>query len=262
MTRKSLLLIIPLLATFICCGKQDGTSTVQEEEELTTTGYEAINDSMIYGLACDGCNDSILVLLPDSGGDPINYNILQAMRQNKVFGRPRIGDKMALMVSPDDPYLVTMLIDLEKIQGTWYYEQLPIPRFRERTDSNGNPIPIPAEAKLRFDSMIQTLMIPKEYVYTLKRDFTVSSSGGPGRKTSLDDSPVDYPRMKRYNEWHIYNGRIIFTRGGMRIGGNDSIKLENDTAEFVELRRDSLKLRFKDHIQKFLPKRDSLSEKQ
>lgn len=35
-------------------------------------------DKAIYGLACMGCSDTAVVLLPNGGGDPIRYNILDA----------------------------------------------------------------------------------------------------------------------------------------------------------------------------------------
>ena len=39
----------------------------------TSTKIEG--DSTRYGLACEGCTDSVLVFLPGTGGDPVTYNI-------------------------------------------------------------------------------------------------------------------------------------------------------------------------------------------
>lgn len=48
---------------------------------------------MIYGLSCDGTNDSVIVFLPfESGVDPIIYNIETAKRAGKIIGQPQIGD--------------------------------------------------------------------------------------------------------------------------------------------------------------------------
>ena len=33
-------------------------------------------DSTRYGLACDGCSDSVIVLLPNEGGDPVKFDIV------------------------------------------------------------------------------------------------------------------------------------------------------------------------------------------
>ena len=35
----------------------------------------AKGDKAIYGLACMGCTDSAVVMLPNQGGDPVKYNI-------------------------------------------------------------------------------------------------------------------------------------------------------------------------------------------
>ena len=32
-------------------------------------------DHTVYGLACDGCSDSVIVVLRNEGGDPVRYNI-------------------------------------------------------------------------------------------------------------------------------------------------------------------------------------------
>ena len=54
-------------------------------------------DSTVYGLACEGCTDSLLVFLPFSGGDPDTIDILNARVQRRVFGRPDIGDMVAVI---------------------------------------------------------------------------------------------------------------------------------------------------------------------
>ena len=57
-------------------------------------------------------------------------------------------------------------------------------------------------------------------------------------------SPVDYPALKRYTQWHLYNGRLVLVP--------DSARSEApDTATIVLLRRDSLVLRFNDHEQAY-----------
>ena len=117
------------------------------------------------------------------------------------------------------------------------------------------------EDKVKFDSLVQTLMIPVEYGFTLKRDFTAQSVGGPPRKRALDEeSPVEYPRLKRYTEWHVFNGALVFSRSS-RSNPKKEMELVNDTAELVMLRGDTLVLRFADHLQGFSRKPDSLATK-
>ena len=251
---------LPVVVAFIACGNNKPASEM-EELEITTQSYVAKGDSMLYGLACDGCNDTVLVLLPDSGGDPVNYDIRRAMMERKVYGMPRIGDKMAVMVNPENPHELLMAVNVEQIKGTWYYVEMPHSKIMgPRGDSLIKNMK--QEDRERLDSFLSTYMVPREYMYTLKRDYTVKSAGGPPRNTSLDgNTPVEYPKMKRYSEWHIFNGKIIFSYGGVKIAGQkDSLAFSNDTAEFVLLRRDTMALRFADRVQGFRLKRDSTEQ--
>ncbi len=262
MSKKSFYFILFLLVLFVACGKTDEAQDANIVE-VVSQSYVAKGDSMFYGLACDGCTDTTLVLLPDSGGDPITYSIVRARSEKKFFGRPQIGDKMAVLVNPEDPSEVLLAINLEQLKGTWYYEQLPMLRRRAHIDSvEVQQMEFTEEEKARFDSMISTMMIPREYAYTFKRDFTMKTEGGPPRTSSLDRSlPVVYPPMTRYMEWHIFNGKIILTYGGFRVSGSsDSIELKNDTAEFVLLRRDTMALRFRDRVQGFRQRPDTVAE--
>ena len=68
--------LLVALALFVACGKGEDKQ-IQNEDVILPKSYISVGDSMIYGLACDGCSDSVLVLLPDSGGDPVYYNILE-----------------------------------------------------------------------------------------------------------------------------------------------------------------------------------------
>ena len=56
----------------------------------------------MHGLACDGCTDSVLVVLPSDDSDPVTFSIIEAMRYRKVFGKPKIGDMMAVVVNKDN----------------------------------------------------------------------------------------------------------------------------------------------------------------
>ncbi len=257
----SLFVLLPMFLLFIACGK---TEIMQEMKETTNIkSYVSKGDTMLYGLACDGCSDSVLVFLPDSGGDPINYSILEARLNHQVFGRPRIGDRMAVLVDTANPKALMLAINMEQVNGTWYYEEMPQPRHRTAVPSsntNEGEQQMREEDRQRRDSFIQTFMVPREYSYTFKRDQTVNTQGGPPRTSSLDrNSPVEYPPIKRYSEWHLCNGKIIFTYSTFPVPGNtDSTLLVNDTAEFVMLRRDTMALRFNDHVQGFKLKPDSV----
>ena len=150
---------------------------------------------------------------------------------------------------------------MEQVMGTWYYEELPEVQLVLPT-TNANEMGKEENERMlqRRDSFIRAEMVPREYVYTFKRDYSVKTMGGPPRTSSLDrKKPVEYPPIKRYMEWHLHNGKIIFS-----LNARDSVnsyRLVNDTAEFVLLRRDTMALRFADHIQGFKLKPDSLMEK-
>jgi len=257
MNSKSICVLLPLVAAFVACGKQQNEE-VTVEESVKIESYVSKGDSMVYGLACDGCTDSVLVLLPDSGGDPVAYDILGAMRERKVFGRPRIGDKVAVLVDPQQRDVVRMAVNLERVNGTWYYEALPQLRhtIRQRVDSLSA---LGEEQKARMDSVFGHLFVPREYVYTLKRDFTVKTAGGPPTTTTLDgSSPVEYPPIKRYMEWHVHNGKIILSYPDFKEGSTDkTVQLKHDTAEFVLLRRDTMALRFGEVVQGYKLKPDT-----
>ncbi len=118
-------------------------------------------DSTRYGLACDGCSDSVIVFLPDEGGDPIKFDIVTAKRNNMVYGDIQIGDKLAILPNPIDPYEAAMVIDLEQMKGTWTFQVLP----------KLKPNPTKTEDEIlagMSDSLKKALFIPREYGFTLK----------------------------------------------------------------------------------------------
>jgi hypothetical protein len=71
-------------------------------------------------------------------------------------------------------------------------------------------------------------------------------------------SPVEYPKLKRYASWKLYNGRLILITDTTRLTQTAQKRtLEYDTADIVRFRRDTLVLRFKDHEQTYYRKKDS-----
>ncbi|MBR0117959.1 MAG: hypothetical protein IJM04_11880 [Prevotella sp.] len=262
MSRRSLWMLIPLLVAFLSCGRKAETNF--QEVKVQTRDYVAQGDSMLYGLACEGCNDSVIVLLPDSGGDPISFGILNARRNHKIFGRPSVGDKIAVMVNPESPGELLTAINLEQLIGTWVYMQMPeMHKGGEGLRRDSLLSLLTPEERSRIMAKIDSFMIPLEYGYTMKRDYTVSVVGGPPRKTSLDEhTPVIYPSIQRYKEWHVFNGRIIFSYGGVKVNNMNAgnTELRHDTVSLVLLRRDTMALQFADRVQGFKLKPDTLKE--
>lgn len=205
-------------------------------------------DSCIYGLACDGCTDSVLVLLPEDEGDPIRYEIIDARHMGKVFGRPKIGDRMALLVDPEDSLVADFVIDMDQLKGTWCYTVMPQMRAFENMSKR---LQRRMERNMP-DSLKQQLLVPREYGFTLSSNYTARPVGMVMRENALDDdSPVVYPELKTYSEWHIWNGKLVLThhpRGAMA-QGKKAPKAINDTTTIKFLGPDSLSIEFSDGSQ-------------
>ena len=245
---KNTLFISVFTATIItaitACG---GNSGKAKSDEIPTDSMaysivkKAKGDSTLYGLACDGCTDSVVVFLPYEGGDPVTYEIIDALRMGKVFGRPKIGDRLALMINPADKDEATLVINLDDLQGSWCNTFMP--KFRDLDK-------MPQRLQRRImtdmpDSVRQKLLVPKEFGFEIKGSNTVSPIGLRQMAQTTDEmSPVEYPKQKRYSEGRIYNGHLLL----------ETKKHGIDTADIVLLRPDTLVLRFKDKEQGYYRK--------
>ena len=203
----------------------------------------AKGDKAIYGLACMGCSDTAVVLLPNGGGDPVRYNILDASRNHQVFGNIEIGDWICVIPCRDrnEKNAADMVIDLDKLKATWTYQVMP--HLRDVTHlSKRQQARILANMP---DSIVETYMVPREYGFTLKRMSEARSVGYVMANSSVeDDSPVEYPPVPQYTEWHAYNGKLILVKGRREFNGivfNE--KTTYDTLSFVYMKDDSLALR-------------------
>lgn len=225
------------LLTAACGSKKDKRAA--EDAGIISDEQNVPGDSTIYGLACDGCNDTILVFLPRSGGDPDTFNILTASKQKQVFGHPMIGDKMAVVVNRENPKVADMVIDMEEMKGKWCY--MVQPRLRQRAGMNATAHQ--QMLKEEDDSLFRKLMQPREYGFEIKSGYTARPIGMTHTMTSDEESPVEYPPLKRYREWRLYNGQLILSETRRDTTGN-VIVTSSDTAQFVLMRRDTLVLRF------------------
>ena len=200
----------------------------------------AKGDKAIYGLACMGCTDSVVIMLPNQGGDPVKYNILEANRNRQVFGNIEVGDWICI-IPAKEKNKASMVINLDKLKATWTYQVMP--HLRDVTHlSKRQQQRILANMP---DSIVETYMIPREYGFTLKRMGEARSVGMVATNSSVeDDSPVEYPEVPHYTEWHAYNGKLILVKG--RYEFNNVVfneKTTYDTLSFVYMKDDSLALR-------------------
>lgn len=203
----------------------------------------AKGDKAIYGLACMGCTDTAIVMLPNGGGDPVRYNILDANKNHQVFGNIEIGDWICIIPCKDknEKNAADMVIDLDKLKATWTYQVMPHLRDVSHLSKR-------QQARILAnmpDSIVETYMIPREYGFTLKRMSEARSVGYVMANSSVeDDSPVEYPPVPQYTEWHAYNGKLILVKGRRVFNGivfNE--KTTYDTLSFVYMKDDSLALR-------------------
>ena len=200
-------------------------------------------DSTVYGLACDGCTDTLLIILTDINADPDTFNILEASSRRQIFGRPQIGDEMALVRNAADSMTADMAINLKRLKDTWCYMEQP--KLRERagvTDEMRRQM----ESRMP-DSVMQRIMAPREFGLQFRSNHSVHTIGLQGVNAEKN-SPVTYAVPHRYNEWHLMNGRLLLSEVRRDSVGNRTV-LHTDTVDLTLMRRDSLVLRFKDKEQ-------------
>lgn len=199
-------------------------------------------DSTIYGLACEGCNDSVVILLPGDGSDPVTYNIIDAHRHNRVMGRLKVGDWIGLMRNPADSTVADFVLNLDELKGTWCY--VVMPKWRDATNMTPQAQAILEESMP--DSVKKEFFVPREYGFSLKRQWTAQSVGYVRKSPLEDQSPVVYPRLLYFTEWHILNCRLVMTsREYQKKDDSEEMELagyRNDTCDVVFLSGDSLVL--------------------
>ena len=240
--------VIILAATAMLLGAcHSGTQT----EKNSTVYNETVTlegDSTVYGLACDGCTDSLLVYLPFSGGDPDTIDILNARVQRKVFGRPEVGDEVAFVLNASNKKVADLVINIDRLKGSWCYQVMP--KLRRRLGASADSVvQLPPDFP---DSLKKKWFQPREYGLELQRDNMVRPIGAQTRGRE-QQGPVEYPEMKRYREWHIYNGHLLLMETRRDTTGARKT-ISTDTADIVVMRHDSLLLRFADHEQGYYRK--------
>ena len=249
--KKALFLLTITAALAWACSSKHEHPLADHSADAISLMKNIPGDSALYGLACDGSTDSVLVFLPYSGGDPDTFDVINAFQQRRIYGRPQIGDELAVILNPEDHDEAFMVVNLEKLRGMWCY--LVEPTLR-------TPESMPKRMQRRMleripDSIKQHMMAPREYSLRLKNDNTVQARGGQFRQTTTDDmSPVKYPAVKRYTEWHLYNGRLVLKADTIAGFSKEGEVPTTDTVDIVLLFNDSLILRFPDHEQHYYRK--------
>ena len=230
--KKLPIIILAMAVLFIAACAEQGSG----DKGAIDNDTHIKGDHTLYGLACDGTNDSTLVLLPNEGGDPVTYDILNATRNNQIFGSLSIGDWVGLMVNPKNKKEATLVVDLDELKGTWTFQVIP------KVKPTATMIAEEAEAAMT-DSMKALYMVPREYGFTLKRHYQASPVGRIIKESTLDDdSPVFYPKVTNYTSWHILNGRLYLYKDTVDDNGKriPQSKVGFDDGTFVYLGTDSM----------------------
>jgi hypothetical protein len=249
--KKAILFIFATVLLMGACGSNQQPAITDVADDAISLKKNLPGDSALYGLACDGCTDSVLVFLPYSGGDPDTFDIINAFQQHRIYGRPRIGDELAVTVNPEDHDEALSVVNMEMLKGEWCYQVLPQLRTPESMHKRMQRRMI----ERMPDSLRQLMITPREYSLRLKRDFTASARGGMRRRTTTDDmSPVEYPSIKRYTDWHFFNGQLILKADTVAGFSQEGDVPKIDTVQIRLLTADSLILEFRDHVQEYYRK--------
>lgn len=258
MMKKKIFLLL-LLAVVLCaaCGqkKQDTNAAI-----LKVAAQNRLKgDRSIYGLACEGCTDSVVVLLPEGGGDPVRYNILNAMSRHKVLGELKTGDWICVVPDPQDSTVAETVVDLDQLRGIWCYIVMPKMRDFDKMSKK-------MQARMLRDmpdSVRETYMIPREYGFYLKRHWVAQSVGYVRESNTLtEESPVVYPPLGYFSEWHILNGNFVMTSGTPHFsddGKSTLTDLKYDTCSIDYLDEDTLVLTDRDGSRSYYRK-DNLND--
>ena len=245
MMKKTIFIAFIAVLMTACSSKQPKKDKMPND---AISMYKSMpGDSALYGLACDGCTDSILVFLPYSGGDPDTFDIINCRQQHRVFGRPHIGDALAVMVNPENRHEASCIINIGTLVGQWCYMAKPT---LHTIDGKTPTVP---------DSILKKIMIPVEYSLKLKADYTATMRGNRNNmsKNGIAQSLVVYPEIHRYTDWYPFNGRLILHADTIAGFSKEGEKPVTDTAEIVLLRRDSLILRIAGEEQSYYRKKET-----
>lgn len=235
---------LPIVTLLVLCLSL-GCSHPQRHEYKVVNHALAMGDSTVYGLVCDGSNDSIVIFLPDpyDGSDPDTLDVLEASSRHQVFGSLRIGDKVAMLRNVEDSTKADIVIVTQDLLGQWCFKVKPTLRRRAGMEDM-TQLP---------DSVKALLNEEREYAIVLKSDSVAQSVGGRnGMARFEDESPVEYPRMKRYRQWYIRNGLLMLAPAVTDSLANTP---PSDTVKLVRLDADTLVLRFSDGEHSFYRKK-------
>lgn len=233
--------VVVLVAAIIVLGGCKNKSKQKEDDSQAVSMKHYAGDNTVYGLTCEGSTDSVLMLLPLDGSDPVKYNIIRARRLKRVLGTPHTGDWTAVVVNAADSLVADEVLDLDDLQGIWCYIVFPKLRSVDLDDRRAQARAIAALP----DSIKELYIIPREYGFTMQRNGVSQSVGYVSENTTLgEESPVVYPQLGYFVEWHIWNGQLVIGSEDVSTpaGKDGKRKVQYDTCRVDYLDGDSLVL--------------------
>lgn len=242
--KRTFFVLFSLVLLLAACG-HSGNSYGDEQTAGDSLSQEPIarqleGDSTIYGLACEGSNDSIIVILRSVDSNPDTIDILEARINRRVFGRPEIGDQVAITMNAERKSVADIVINIDRLKGEWCYQVMPRLRHRVGAAAADSAVQLPPDFP---DSLRRKWFQPREYGFELRRDNSVRPIGIQRNEAERQPGPVEYPTLKRYRQWHVYNGHILLSETRRDTLGHQQI-ISTDTADIVFMRHDTLQLRF------------------
>ena len=235
--RTLLLLLFGAMMLTAACGSDKATSTAS-----STSSHRLKGDSTVYGLACDGCTDSVVVLLPQDDSDPVRFNIIEAMHRGRVLGKLQVGDRIGVVLNKRDKHKADLVVDIDRLMGIWCYIVMPT-----RRDAQG----LSKSQQLSMmrsmpDSVKEMYFIPREYGFYLKPEWEAQSVGYVQEANSLaEESPVVYPPLGFFTGWAMWNGKLVIMRGTPHFSADGKLRVTDqvsDTCDIDYLDADSLVL--------------------
>lgn len=255
MKSKLFAVISAVLLTVTACSNKDKRGS-DPMSGHTNDEMKMIGDKTVYGLACEGCNDSTILLLPNDGSDPIKYDIIDAHNKKRVLGDIHVGDWIGVVLNKQDKHVADEVVNLDELKGIWCYVVMPKMRNYENMSKKLQK----RIMKNMPDSLKQTYLVPREYGFWLKRQWTAQSVGYVSSQSSLEDeSPVVYPQLGYFTGWHIWNGKLVVVSATPVFNKNNTITTinpRNDTCNIDYLGEDSLVLSDSDGARSYYRKKN------
>ena len=235
--RTLLLLLFGAMMLTAACGSDKATSTAS-----STDSHRLKGDSTVYGLACDGCTASVVVLLPQDDSDPVRFNIIEAMHRGRVLGKLQVGDRIGVVLNKRDKHKADLVVDIDRLMGIWCYIVMPTLRDAQGLSKSQQL----SMMRNMPDSVKEMYFIPREYGFYLKPEWEAQSVGYVQEANSLaEESPVVYPPLGYFTGWAMWNGKLVIMRGTPHFSADGKLRVTDqvsDTCDIDYLDADSLVL--------------------